>query len=324
MSILIVDNSLEHVLLIKSILAGAGYTETITAQSGAEALEQLRNVSPGTINSINIVLLSFDISDMNGIEVCRNIRTTEHIKDIPTIMMITESEKELVFKVLEAGALDYVVKPLDEMELVIRVRIALRLKWETERRKAHEMKMCELTKQLEQAEHLLRQYTSQDSVTGLANRRTFEEGLDKEWRRSMREGKAMSVLLIDIDHFRAYNEFYSTQAGDECLKRIAKALKNELKRPGDLVARYNGGQFMVLLSDTDALGATVVGEMLRTKIASLKISHEGSPTGSYLTVSTGVANAVPDRLSIPSSMIASAMSALELAKQEGHNRVKRA
>ncbi|MEE1610412.1 sensor domain-containing diguanylate cyclase [Microvirga sp. CF3016] len=163
-----------------------------------------------------------------------------------------------------------------------------------------------------------------DGLTGLANRRLFDKQLETEWLRASREKSPVSLLLVDVDQFKAYNDIYGHQAGDECLRTIAKAIASAARRPGDLVARYGGEELVVLLPDLDEAGATAVAEDIRVKVEALRLRHEASFPSRILTVSIGSATRVPslDRSRIgPADLIALADDALYKAKQDGRNRV---
>jgi diguanylate cyclase (GGDEF)-like protein/PAS domain S-box-containing protein len=172
-----------------------------------------------------------------------------------------------------------------------------------------------------QAEEKLKALSTLDGLTGLVNRRHFEEYFDREWKRSVRTGKPLSLVMCDIDYFKYYNDTYGHLQGDECLRKVAGALQKAVNRAGDLVARFGGEEFIVVLPETDPEGAVKVAEMLREKVESLKIEHKKSPVSSYLTISLGVATAVPSREDAARELISSADMALYQAKKEGRNRV---
>lgn len=175
--------------------------------------------------------------------------------------------------------------------------------------------------QLKAHEALLLQMTQRDELTQLANRRRFDEQLDKEWRRSTREGLPLAVVMIDVDHFKAYNDHYGHPAGDACLRSVAEAMQRCLGRPHDLLARYGGEEFILLLPHTPAKGALKVAEKLRQAVEALDHPHERSPTGPRVTVSVGVAALVPVESMASSALVTAADQALYQAKTQGRNRV---
>ena len=181
--------------------------------------------------------------------------------------------------------------------------------------------VAERTAQLEEANAILRQLSAQDGLTGIANRRHFDEELDREWRRAIRAKSPLSLVMLDIDSFKPYNDQYGHQQGDECLKRVASTLKELLKRPGDVCARYGGEEFAVILPATTLEGGTRVAETLRAGIEALGIAHARSQGSGVITVSVGVSSATPaDEAGAP-SLITRADEALYRAKQTGRNRV---
>lgn len=160
-----------------------------------------------------------------------------------------------------------------------------------------------------------------DGLTGIANRRTFDNTLACEWRRGCREKTPLSLILMDIDHFKKYNDHYGHIEGDACLKRVAKVIAKSVKRPGDLVARYGGEEFVVLLPSTPAEGAKIIAEHIRAGIEAQNILHTASPTSPHVTASLGVVTVVPERVKDASLFVKAADEALYLAKENGRNQV---
>jgi diguanylate cyclase (GGDEF)-like protein len=194
------------------------------------------------------------------------------------------------------------------------------------RMKARERKLVALvkdrTKRLEEANRALGRLALLDHLTEIANRRQFNKVLENEWRRAARGKKPLSLIMIDIDHFKTYNDSFGHQAGDEALKAVASALKSCVHRPADVVARYGGEEFIVLLADTDAGGALAVAGRLRLAVEDLNIAPTRSETGGRLTISLGAATAVPKKMISSSRLVGAADEALYRAKQGGRNRVE--
>ncbi|MBI4651841.1 diguanylate cyclase [Candidatus Desantisbacteria bacterium] len=178
------------------------------------------------------------------------------------------------------------------------------------------------TSKLEKINQKLEYLTITDSLTGIANRRYFDTLIQKEWNRAMRESKPISLIMIDIDFFKSYNDLYGHQSGDECLKKAAMVLDIEMKRAGDFVARYGGEEFVVVLPNTNISEALAVAETLRTSVNKLQIVHAGSKINNYVSISLGVASTIPERNSLVEKFIMSADKNLYLAKKEGRNMVK--
>jgi diguanylate cyclase (GGDEF)-like protein len=183
--------------------------------------------------------------------------------------------------------------------------------------------LLELLWQLVEANQALQRFCFLDGLTGIANRRRFEECLDLEWRRALRDATCLSVIMVDIDDFKIYNDTHGHRKGDQCLQRVAGALSGALRRPGDLLARYGGEEFVVLLCPgTHARGAAGVGKALRTRVEDLGIPRAHSRVSDRVTVSGGVATMVPRPGSSPAALVAAADQVLYQAKRAGRNRVR--
>jgi diguanylate cyclase (GGDEF)-like protein len=178
-----------------------------------------------------------------------------------------------------------------------------------------------IRQQLEEKNRLLERLSTLDTLTGLANRRRFDESLQQEWKRAARDAGSLSLIFCDIDFFKGYNDTYGHQAGDDCLCRVARALAEVVNRPADLAARYGGEEFVILLVDTVLEGAVFLAEKMRIRIESLRIAHRSSGLGAFLTASFGVASLIPRTGIQPEDLIAIADHALYAAKQQGRNRV---
>ncbi|MFQ5433238.1 MAG: diguanylate cyclase [Nitrospinota bacterium] len=178
------------------------------------------------------------------------------------------------------------------------------------------------TIEVEAANKELQKLSTIDSLTGVANRRGYDDFVNREWKRAAREQKQLSLVMADIDFFKAYNDSYGHNAGDNCLKRVAECLVESASRPGDLVARYGGEEFVIVLSGTSSENAGVLARKALKEVEAMKIEHSNSRASKYVTVSLGVATAIPDQDIPPESLLEAADNALYMAKRDGRNNVK--
>jgi diguanylate cyclase (GGDEF)-like protein/PAS domain S-box-containing protein len=168
---------------------------------------------------------------------------------------------------------------------------------------------------------VLQQLSSIDGLTSIANRRYFDENLEREWRRAIRKKTELSLIMIDIDYFKSFNDTYGHLSGDECIKTVAQVLNSSVNRPGDLAARFGGEEFIVLLPDTEPEGAMKVARTIRATVEALQVVHEGSTINNYVTVSLGVATTSPEPEQTPKELVFAADRALYQAKENGRNRI---
>jgi diguanylate cyclase (GGDEF)-like protein len=318
-TVLLVDDEPAIVKML-CIMLGAGGYEVVGAADATEAFRWLGLDAPeGTPPPVDAILMDVHLPHLDGLEACRRIKADPRLADIPILIITAASVgTSALDQAFAAGAADFLPKPINRVELLARVRSAVNLKRERDRRKAREAELEEAKRALEDANERLELLATLDPLTGVANRRQLDRGIDAMWRRATRTGSPLSVLMVDIDHFKAFNDAVGHQGGDDCLRRVAGALSASARRAGDLVARYGGEEFAILLNATDGAGAQVLGEQVRKAVEALGIAHPG---GGSLTVSVGVASAVAGSDGAPEGLLQAADRALYEAKRAGRNRV---
>ncbi|XDD48927.1 diguanylate cyclase [Leptospira sp. WS92.C1] len=319
-SILILDDAQENCMLMQGILRKSGYKETHATQSPDEVIAwlSLKSQDPPQ-KEFSLILLDILLPGITGIEILKMIREKDQLKDIPVIMITALKESNVLQEAFDSGAIDYVVKPFDGNELLARVRSALRLFDEMTRRKEREKELESLTDQLQEVNAHLLAIARTDGLTSLYNRRYFDEVLATEWKRCWRTGNSVALLMLDIDHFKLYNDTYGHQAGDHCLKQVALAIRDCARRAGDLAARYGGEEFAIILPETTESNAVIVSRNILERVEKLSIPHSASKTDSIVTVSIGMATLSPNPENSIVELIERADKALYLAKEEGRN-----
>jgi diguanylate cyclase (GGDEF)-like protein len=185
---------------------------------------------------------------------------------------------------------------------------------------SEQKKVEESNQRLTHANEELERLARIDGLTGIPNRREFDANLDREWRRMARERKPLALIMCDVDHFKQYNDLYGHQGGDECLRKVARALASWARRPGDFAARYGGEEFAMLLADTDAKGAGYIAQSVCDAVRSLEIPHAGSRVSQHVTLSLGVCVVQPEANGPPRELVEAADQALYEAKKSGRNR----
>ncbi len=316
MAILIVDDSVDSRRLVRRFLEEEGHREFLESGSADEALQLLQSGRA----PIELIIMDLQLPGMDGIEACRRIAEDPALRDIPVIVLTANTENRNLPAAFQAGAVDYLLKPVNPIELAARIRSTLRLKREMDQRKQREAELLDMAHKLADANLELERLSSLDGLTGLTNRRRFDQLYVHEWKRAIRVGSSLSAILIDIDHFKAYNDRYGHPAGDECLRRVAASLRETAARPGDSVARYGGEEFVAVLADTDGAGARVLAERMRVAIEKLRVEHAASTTAPHVTLSLGVATMTPDDATTPAALLSAADEALYEAKKGGRNR----
>ncbi|MCA1944890.1 MAG: diguanylate cyclase [Desulfovibrio sp.] len=326
--ILIVDDSPVAALQLEHCLAKSGHTNMAVVDDARKALQILADtcpspdVSPGgdtprppqDCRQFDLVLMDINMPELDGIAATRLMKEHPHLQDIPVILISASDEKDVLEDGFNAGAIDFITKPINLMELRARVKAALRLKEETDRRKARERELEALKDKFELLSNL-------DGLTGIANRRRFDKAFDAEWLRARREQRPISLLMIDIDHFKKYNDTYGHLQGDVCLRAVAKAVAGSMHRPADLAARFGGEEFVALLPNTDLPGARAIAQQVQQLVEELELEHKSSEVSPLVTVSVGGACALPGQDMDSDALIHAADTALYAAKHAGRNRI---
>jgi len=289
MKILVVDDSPTIRAALKALLERMGHT-VVEANDGKQALQMYRQDRPG------LVLIDVVMPIMDGYESAQHMRETKADEWVPIIFLSSKEADQDLDRAIEAGGDDYLVKP------VMRT------------------KQLEMSRDLASANRELEKLSRQDGLTGIANRRYFDSYLVTEVRRGARERQPLSLVLSDVDHFKAFNDCYGHQAGDDCLRRVAAALSSAGRRPADLAARYGGEEFAMVLPGTALEGAVDVAQAVSRVIESLGIPHARSAVNAKVTLSQGIVSLTPEKETSSEDLIQRADQALYLAKQQGRNR----
>ncbi|TMH72085.1 MAG: diguanylate cyclase [Betaproteobacteria bacterium] len=306
MKILVVDDSPTIRAALKALLERMGHT-VVEANDGKEALRIYRQDRPG------LVLIDVVMPVMDGYESARHMRETSADEWVPIIFLSSKEADQDLDRAIEAGGDDYLVKPVSFVVLNAKIRALQRLE-------SMRTKQLEMSRDLASANRELEKLSRQDGLTGIANRRYFDSYLLIEVRRAAREKAPVSLILSDVDHFKAFNDCYGHQAGDDCLRRVAAALSSAGRRPADLAARYGGEEFAMVLPGTVLEGAVDVAQAVSRVIGGLAIPHARSAVDHNVTLSQGVVSLIPEKESASEDLIQHADQALYQAKQQGRNR----
>ncbi len=310
MKVLLIDDAITSATLVCQMLEKMGL-RPVHAQDGESGIDLFKREKP------DLMLIDIIMPGIDGFEVVRRIRQLEKDGEwTPIIFLSACTRDEDLERGIEVGGDDYLVKPVSEIVLKAKLRAMQRLA-----QMRHSLLV--LTRKLDDANRELTRLSSVDGLTGIANRRSFDDTLQREWRHAIRRSRALSLLIVDVDQFKQFNDGYGHQAGDECLKMVAQILEQQIRRSTDLVARYGGEEFAVILPDTDAEGALCVAEKMREAVIALQIEHRYSSVEPELTVSIGTASACPSRGEEAGymSILHYADQALYKAKRGGRNRV---
>ena len=290
--ILLVEDIKANVRLLEKHLCHE--YETISAFDGKTGIDKAIQYLP------DLILLDILLPDIDGFDVCRHLKSNSKTRHIPIIFLTTLNEMEDETKGLELGAVDYLIKPFRIPIIKARIKNHIELK---------------------QTRDLLESLASIDGLTGIPNRRKFDLTIENEWNRATREHRPLSLVLMDIDFFKRYNDEYGHAMGDDCLKKVARTIQKSLNRASDFAARYGGEEFAVILPNCDLENSVQTAQIIRKSVCNLNIPHAQSPTADYLTLSLGAASFHPQKKDKPLTIINAADEALYKAKGSGRNSV---
>lgn len=289
--LLIVDDQPVNIQALYQVFAHDH--QVFMATSGVQALQLCRDKQP------DLLLLDIQMPGMDGYEVCRQIKADPELAALPVVFVTAHSDAETETRGLDLGAVDFISKPFNPAVVRARVRTHLTLKVQSD---------------------LLRELVFIDGLTGVYNRRYFDERLASEFQRARRQGSSLALMMIDVDYFKRFNDRYGHLAGDDGLRRVAMALKAQLKRPADLLSRFGGEEFACVLPDTELAGALSLVEAMGEAMTALNIAHADSEVARCLSVSIGVAALRPHGTLAASDLVTAADEQLYLAKSGGRRR----
>ncbi|MCP4020223.1 MAG: diguanylate cyclase [Desulfobacteraceae bacterium] len=291
--ILLVDNIETNLTVLGIMLEEWGY-EISVATNGEQML------SCAVSNPPDLILLAVQMPEMDGYEACNALKQTELTAHIPVIFLTPVSDVEEIIKGFDAGGVDFVPKPFNRRELLARIHTHLELKFAREK-----------------IEHL----SWYDELTNIPNKRFFNRSFAIEWKRALRKKVSISLLMVDIDHFKKFNDTHGHIEGDRCLQTIAKTIESCIERPADFTARFGGEEFICVLPDTDEAGALHIAEKILQQVAQLKISVVVDGEQFDNNVSIGASTTIPAKETDMMQFISKSDKALYQAKQNGRNQV---
>jgi two-component system chemotaxis family response regulator WspR len=280
-----------------------------------EALFVAKEVEP------TVILQDLVMPGTDGLDLVRLFRSDPATSAIPIIVLSSKEDPVIKSEAFRAGANDYLVKLPDEIELIARLRYHSRAYLNQRQREEAHRALRESQQQLMEANLALQRLTNVDGLTGLGNRRSFNDYIQSEWKRASRAQAALSILMIDVDYFKLYNDTYGHLAGDEVLKKIAHTISESFRRAMDFSARFGGEEFVVVLPLTHGPEVLQLAELLRRSVEALNIPHRMSSSTEIVTVSVGGATAITCHEESFLPLLNSADKALYEAKKAGRNRV---
>ena len=290
-TVLIVDDMTTNLMVLSDLLDD-DYNIKVS-KNGKKALEIMNSD-----NDVDIILLDIMMPEMDGYEVCKELKSNLKTKKIPIIFVTAKDNEADEEYGLNLGAIDYITKPFNKAIVKLRLKNHLELKLKSD---------------------MLEELSMYDGLTHIPNRRYFDEIFETYYKETKRDKESLSVMMIDIDYFKPYNDNYGHGKGDETLKKVAQTLQNNLKRPTDLVARYGGEEFVVLLKNIDENDVKLVAQNLLQAVRDLNITHEYSQVEHIVTVSIGIAYKISHSAIEKVDLLLSADEELYEVKRNGRN-----
>lgn len=290
-TVLIIDDSPYVIRLLTALVEGKALVHF--AKNGIEGIKMAKKLLPA------VILLDIDMPGMNGLDVCRELKSDAETRDSAVLVVTGHNNDAMEIAALEAGAVDFIGKPVNGPIVQARVQ-------------------THLTLQMQAAQ--LRQLAHHDGLTGLFNRRFFDESLEAECRRHRRKNHTLGLAFIDIDHFKLYNDHYGHLQGDDTLKLVSDALQTLARRPGEVLARYGGEEFAMIVPNVTQDELYVLGKQLCDQVRALSIPHAHTTAAGVVTVSVGLTCQIPSAEDAASRLMAAADEALYRAKAAGRNR----
>lgn len=288
--LLLIDDNPQDLRLLGSLIKEQG--QILFATSGREGLKLAAERMP------DLIMLDVELPDMSGFDVCRELQQNPETRGTSIIFVTSHQSPQHEVAALEAGAVDFISKPFNPPVICARVKTQLTLKRQNK---------------------LLQNLVSLDGLTGVFNRRYFDAQIEVEWKRHLRQGHSLGLALVDVDHFKQFNDRFGHSAGDECLKTLARRFQQSARRPGDFVARYGGEEFVFVLPHSEREGIQRFGQRLCAEVLALKIPH---PAGGeqFVSISLGAVASVPTLDTPLHCLLERADQALYQAKASGRNR----
>jgi two-component system chemotaxis family response regulator WspR len=299
--VLLVDDQAIIYEAIRRMLSNDKEIELHYCGEGTKALQMADEIKP------DVILQDLIMPDIDGLMLVKFYRDNELTRDVPVVVLSSKEEARTKAKAFGNGANDYLVKLPDQIEMQARLHYHA---------KAHAA-LLERNAAVEE----LKRISVTDGLTKIFNRRYFDETLAKEFQRARREQTPLSLVMLDVDHFKQFNDCYGHQNGDDCLVMVASALQSSIRRPADIAARYGGEEFIAILPNTDCKGALAVAEKIRRTIIAMNVAHEQSSVADCVTVSLGASTLIPTRDSQTESLLRCADQGLYQAKEKGRNQV---